>query len=344
MPERKYTTGSSYRYGFNGKENDKDISAGGQDYGMRIYDGRLGRFLSVDPICHEYPFYSPFQFAGNCPIKFVDIDGKEPGLDELVKQYQGNLSQIAGARTIIKNILEPLISSFKIDISKSSGKAKSEMQSKLAICQAAYADLIVKIYKLQKENENIEVGFDGIRKITKDFNTGMQSLEEVAKWLPFLKRKFDRASEPIKNKTEDIQKRIDDVKSESNTKTENETTTQRGMNNAKTREATDFGNKVHYDSKNGGTGEGLPTELENKYPETQFRFLRRGQKGADVEVVGGKNPWEYEGSNWKPGNKYGDFKPGNKSGDYKFNSEIKNEKLPANTQKLSYDPVTGKLQ
>ncbi len=37
----------NYSYGFNGKEDDKDISEGGQDYGMRIYDSRVGRFLSV---------------------------------------------------------------------------------------------------------------------------------------------------------------------------------------------------------------------------------------------------------------------------------------------------------
>ena len=55
------TTGNSagvvngYRYGFNGKENDKDISEGGQDYGMRIYDGRLGKFLSVDLLAKKYP-------------------------------------------------------------------------------------------------------------------------------------------------------------------------------------------------------------------------------------------------------------------------------------------------
>ena len=39
---------SSYRYGFNGKEDDKDINSGVQDYGMRIYYGSLSRFLSVD--------------------------------------------------------------------------------------------------------------------------------------------------------------------------------------------------------------------------------------------------------------------------------------------------------
>jgi RHS repeat-associated protein len=67
MPGRKYAAGSTYRYGFNGKENDNEVKGEGnqQDYGMRIYDPRLGRFLSVDPLMEDYPFYTPYQFASN---------------------------------------------------------------------------------------------------------------------------------------------------------------------------------------------------------------------------------------------------------------------------------------
>ena len=78
MPGRKFSSANGYRYGFNGKENDKDAGEGIQDYGMRIYDGRLGRFLSVDPLTFSYPWYTPYQFAGNMPIKFIDLDGGEP--------------------------------------------------------------------------------------------------------------------------------------------------------------------------------------------------------------------------------------------------------------------------
>jgi RHS repeat-associated protein len=81
MPGRKFSTaGSGYRYGFNGKEKDKDAGEGMQDYGMRIYDGRLGRFLSEDPLTKSYPELSPYQYADNSPILFIDIDGLEPGL------------------------------------------------------------------------------------------------------------------------------------------------------------------------------------------------------------------------------------------------------------------------
>ena len=80
MPGREFDAGSGYRYGFNGKENDKDISEGGQDYGMRIYDARLGKFLSVDPIANSYPWYTPYQFAGNDVMRCVDLDGLEPSM------------------------------------------------------------------------------------------------------------------------------------------------------------------------------------------------------------------------------------------------------------------------
>jgi RHS repeat-associated protein len=72
-------SGGVYRYGFNGKENDNEVKGNGnqQDYGMRIYDPRLGRFLSVDPITKKYPMLTPYQFASNRPIDGIDQDGLE---------------------------------------------------------------------------------------------------------------------------------------------------------------------------------------------------------------------------------------------------------------------------
>jgi len=79
MPERHWQS-TSYRFGFNGKERDKEGMGGGgstYDYGFRIYNGQIGRFLSVDPIAKNFPFYSPYQFAGNKPIIAIDLDGRE---------------------------------------------------------------------------------------------------------------------------------------------------------------------------------------------------------------------------------------------------------------------------
>lgn len=79
MPGRKFSAGTTYRYGFNGKENDNDVKGEGnqQDYGMRIYDPRLGKFLSVDPLTKQYPDLTPYQFASNTPNQAIDLDGLE---------------------------------------------------------------------------------------------------------------------------------------------------------------------------------------------------------------------------------------------------------------------------
>ena len=101
MTGRKYQACTdSYRYGFNGKENDNEIKGDGnqQDYGMRIHDNRLARFLSVDPLTHSYPFYSPYHFAGNSPIKFVDLDGGEPKAANSTNGEVKNLSGDAWTR------------------------------------------------------------------------------------------------------------------------------------------------------------------------------------------------------------------------------------------------------
>jgi len=79
MPGRNFSAGNGYRYGFTGKENDNEVKGEGnqQDYGMRIYDTRLGRFLSVDPLTDEYPWNSTYSYAEGDPINYIDLDGGE---------------------------------------------------------------------------------------------------------------------------------------------------------------------------------------------------------------------------------------------------------------------------
>ncbi len=78
MPNRNFNAGN-YRYAFNGKESDDEVSGVGNqyDYGFRIYNPRIARFLSVDPLFKSFPWYTPYQFAGNKPIAYVDLDGLE---------------------------------------------------------------------------------------------------------------------------------------------------------------------------------------------------------------------------------------------------------------------------
>jgi RHS repeat-associated protein len=91
MPERKYDNGSQYRYRFNGKEKSDEVYGEGNvyDYGFRIYNPRLGKFLSVDPLSAKYPWYTPYQFAGNMPIAAIDLDGLEQFVVIYYKHQKG---------------------------------------------------------------------------------------------------------------------------------------------------------------------------------------------------------------------------------------------------------------
>ena len=80
MDGRSFTLpDSDYKFGFNGKESDDEVSGSGNqyDYGFRIYNPRIAKFLSVDPLTNSYPWYTPYQFAGNKPIHCIDLDGLE---------------------------------------------------------------------------------------------------------------------------------------------------------------------------------------------------------------------------------------------------------------------------
>ncbi len=76
MPGREYQAQPS-RFGFNGKENDNDVKGFGNqlDYGMRIYDSRLGKFLSLDPVRKEYE--SPYMAFANSPLFCIDPSGSD---------------------------------------------------------------------------------------------------------------------------------------------------------------------------------------------------------------------------------------------------------------------------
>ncbi|MCK6612233.1 MAG: RHS repeat-associated core domain-containing protein [Bacteroidia bacterium] len=95
--------GAEYRYGFNTQERDDELKGSGNslDFGERIYDPRLGRFLSIDPLTNKFPMLSPCQFAGNSPILNIDIDGLEPlSANEIIKKFSDGKTAIGYKMTV----------------------------------------------------------------------------------------------------------------------------------------------------------------------------------------------------------------------------------------------------
>ena len=108
MPDRDWSSESSYRFGFNGKElsNDNSYQSNIYDYGFRLYISNLGRFLSNDPLANNFPLFTPYQFSGNTPIWATDLDGAETQIitsdkdKEALKYGEGSVLQTITGGTV----------------------------------------------------------------------------------------------------------------------------------------------------------------------------------------------------------------------------------------------------
>lgn len=98
MPGRTFVGADGYRYGFNGQEKDDEAKGTGNsyDFGARIYDPRLGKFFSTDPLIKSFAFNSSYLFAGNSPIQAIDYNG------EKIYCVTANGSLIDATSTLIK--------------------------------------------------------------------------------------------------------------------------------------------------------------------------------------------------------------------------------------------------
>jgi RHS repeat-associated protein len=74
-----YVSGDKNKYLYNGKELQDDLGLDMYDYGARMYDATIGRFPTIDPLADKYALQTPYAYAANNPIRYIDIFGMGPG-------------------------------------------------------------------------------------------------------------------------------------------------------------------------------------------------------------------------------------------------------------------------
>ncbi len=71
------TSGGVQPYKYNGKELDRMHGLDLFDYGARHYDAALGRWMTVDPLAEKNFSSSPYVYAANNPILYIDPLGTD---------------------------------------------------------------------------------------------------------------------------------------------------------------------------------------------------------------------------------------------------------------------------
>ena len=132
------------RYKYNGKELQTEEDLDWYDYGARNYSPELGRWMSMDALAGKHHAYSPYNYALNNPVYFVDPDGNDIRIHRRTNDD--------GSYTYVITLTGKVVNDSSTEYSK------EDLQN--------FADRIASAFSENFSGEDGEVSFEGVANIS----------------------------------------------------------------------------------------------------------------------------------------------------------------------------------